>query len=365
MASDYIGRIGVLWRGNREARNEATAENNRLHRVFEALADLNVAAEPAVYSDEIVEEVRDQLLQVDGVLVWVNPIVDGQDRSTLDTMLSEVSSQRVWVSAHPEVILKMGTKEVLFRTRELGWGTDTYLYSTFQEFKTQFPPRLASGGPRVLKQNRGQSGDGVWRVELTTSGSLPVGVETTPVAPRADTIVRVQHARNDSVEETVRLGDFMKRCEDYFSGRGCMIDQPFQQRVAEGMIRCYMVHDKVVGFLHKRPGLFASGGAPPQRVMHEDAAIGFKALRAKVEKEWVPAMQHLLDIETASLPVIWDADFLYGPKTEAGEDMYVLCEINVSSVFPFPEETVGKIAQAAVTCMLSAKQARYATPGLR
>jgi hypothetical protein len=28
----------------------------------------------------------------------------------------------VWVSAHPDVILKMGVKEVLHRTRHLGWG---------------------------------------------------------------------------------------------------------------------------------------------------------------------------------------------------------------------------------------------------
>jgi len=32
------------------------------------------------------------------------------------------------------------------------------------------------------------------------------------------------------------------------------------------------------------------------------------------------------------LPIIWDADFLYGPKTPSGDDSYVLCEINVSAV---------------------------------
>ena len=38
-----------------------------------------------------------------------------------------------------------------------------------------------------------------------------------------------------------------------------------------------------------------------------------------------------------SLPVLWDADFLYGPRTASGDDTYVLCEINVSSVIPFPD----------------------------
>ena len=46
-----------------------------------------------------------------------------------------------------------------------------------------------------------------------------------------------------------------------------------------------------------------------------------------------------------SLAVIWDIDFLYGPKTADGEDTYVLCEINVSSVFPIPDQAPAEIAR--------------------
>jgi hypothetical protein len=53
----------------------------------------------------------------------------------------------------------------------------------------------------------------------------------------------------------------------------------------------------------------------------------------------------LLDIDVKSLPVIWDADFLYGPRTEAGKDTFVLCEINVSSVFPIPDQAPAAIAR--------------------
>lgn len=49
-------------------------------------------------------------------------------------------------------------------------------------------------------------------------------------------------------------------------------------------------------------------------------------------------MMDVLSIGAASLPIIWDADFLYAPRTKSGEDTYVLCEINVSSVFAIPEE---------------------------
>jgi hypothetical protein len=64
-----------------------------------------------------------------------------------------------------------------------------------------------------------------------------------------------------------------------------------------------------------------------------------------MESEWTPQMMQLLDIDAESLPIIWDADFLYGPRTPAGEDSYVLCEINISSVFPFPEQAPPEIAR--------------------
>jgi len=68
------------------------------------------------------EAVRAHLLSMDGVLVWVDPLRAGKDRSRLDPLLREVAARGVWVSAHPDVILKMGVKEVLYRTRELSWG---------------------------------------------------------------------------------------------------------------------------------------------------------------------------------------------------------------------------------------------------
>src|SRR5260221_13134072 len=77
-------------------------------------------------------------------------------------MLRDVASRGVWISAHPDVILKMGVKEVLYRTKHLGWGADTHLYRTARAFNEHFPQRLQSAGPRGLKQNRGHSGVGGW-----------------------------------------------------------------------------------------------------------------------------------------------------------------------------------------------------------
>jgi hypothetical protein len=74
----------------------------------------------------------------------------------------------------------------------------------------------------------------------------------------------------------------------------------------------------------------------------------YQPLRSKMEQDWVPQMQEALGIATADLPVIWDADFFYGPKNDVGDDTYVLCEVNVSAVWPFPPQATRKLAAAAV-----------------
>lgn len=355
-----VAKIGLIWRQN----PSAETEHARLRPIFAALANLNVDAVPVPYSDDAIATVRGHLLRLDGVLVWVDPIAYGEDRSRLDVLLRDVAVQGVWVSANPDVILKMGTKEVLFATRDLGWGTDTDLYRTVDEFKQRFPSRLAAAGPRVLKQHRGNGGLGVWKVERLSSGPAPGG-DQAGQALAADAVVRVLEARRNSLEQDLPLGEFMGRCAGYFAASGRLVDQPFQERLAEGMIRCYLSQDAVIGFAHQliRGLMPAPAGSdvaalpqPGPRIMQPASTPGFEVLREQVEEDWVPAMCQALDIDRAALPVLWDADFLFGPRTEAGADTYVLCEINVSCVTPFPEFAAGQIAQAALTQVLAAKQ---------
>jgi hypothetical protein len=334
-------RIAILWRGDREARRAATPQNNRFHRIFEELEAVGIDAQPAVYADDFADEVREQLLASDGVLVWVDPIHQGLTRTMLDPMLRDVAARGPWASAHPDVILKMGVKEVLHRTKHLGWGADTHLYRTAAEFHDAFPSRLRTAGPRVLKQNRGNGGQGVWKVE-------PAG--------DAGRVI-VLHAARGSVPEEMPLAEFMSRCNAYLTSDGCIVDQPFQPRLPDGMIRCYMGADKVVGFGHQLikalippppEGPDSPEAQPGPRIMHGADAPQFQALRSKMEAEWTPQMMALLSIDAASLPIIWDADFLYGPRDASGADSYVLCEINVSSVFAIPDEAPAAIARLVV-----------------
>jgi hypothetical protein len=337
-------RIGVLWRGDRRAEAPLPRADRGLGPLYDAFARLPVVLEPVPYSDDAVDEVREQLLALDGVLVWVNPIQDGASRALLDPLLREVSAEGVWVSAHPDVILQMGTKEILYRTRDLGWGSDTSLYRSAGEFARGFPGRLGQLGRLVLKQGRGNGGNGVWKVELPAGKPGPAGL---------DTVVRVQDARSkDGSSELLALGSFMQQCEDYFAWSGCLVDQAYQDRLADGMLRCYFSGGQVVGFCRQWPkGLLDDDphhGVPPASVMEGPDVPDCQLLRAEAETRWVPQMISILGIDPRELPVIWDADFLYGPKTAAGDNTYVLCEVNVSAVWPFPPMAAPAVAAAAL-----------------
>lgn len=367
MTQESCERVAILYPGDHQARQNATPGNNRFSELFKAFAAGGVQVEPAVYQDVFCEEVRQQLMKVDAVLVWANPVEAGRDRAVLDSMLGDVAAADIFVSTHPEVILKLGTKEVLYRTRDIGWGCDTHLYASMEQMRQQLPARLASGRARVLKQYRGNGGDGVWKVQLPPN-ALANGERYSGVAlPQPDSVLCVRHAKRGCSEEEITLAELFDRCEQYFAANGRMIDQQYQERLREGMIRCYLVHDKVVGFGHQAiNALFPAppGAAPAQapqpgpRLYHPPTKPEFQILKNTLEREWVSAMQRLLEIDSDSLPILWDCDFLLGPKRDNGEDTYVLCEINVSSVAPYPESAVPYIVDATVIRLRAARHKR-------
>ena len=328
-----LGRIAILWRGDEAARRTAAPDTSRFKALFAALADIGIDAEPVVYEDDVLDAVRAQLATLDGVLVWVNPIHEGRNRANLDQLLREVAAGGVWVSAHPDVILKMGTKEVLHRTRAMSWGCDTALYRTAEAMRVELPVRLAAG-PRVIKRNRGNGGQGVWKVQSVAS-------------PRSRPMVHVLDATKSDSEE-LSLDEFLARCVEYFED-GCVVDQQFQARLSEGVVRCYMAGDRCAGFGYQKVKALvdtpAGRAAAGPRLYTFNADPRFQRLRRLMEDEWTPQLISLLDIARRDLPMIWDADFMLGPPGANGTDSYVLGEINVSSVFPIPDEAPTEIAR--------------------
>lgn len=336
-------RVGLLWQG--DAVRDVTLESSGLASVARALRNVGIEVEAVVYRPELSGDVHDQLSRMDGVLVWVNPVEQGGDRRKLNALLREASSQGTLVSAHPDIIDLIGTKEVVFETRAIGWGSDIRRYATSGELRAGLTTCLARG-PRVLKRSRGNGGLGVWKVELAAPN--PVDSEVA-----GDTIVKVRHAERGSVEQEMRLHEFLVLMERYFEAGDVIVDQEYQSRLTDGMVRCYLVGDQLVGFgeqlvnaLYPAPDGGKPGDAPHPGIREYFPASreDFQPLKDQLERDWLPAMCATLSIDRTDLPVIWDADFLHGPPTATGEPTYVLCEINVSSVFPFPDDALGPLA---------------------
>ena len=311
----------------------------------------------------------------DGILVWADPLGEGSDRRTLDRALRHAESTGAWVSARPDVIDKLGTKGVLVTTRSLGWGSDTHRYRDRDAFHHGFPARLGADGVRVLKANRGNGGRTVWKVRL------PGGSAPTALGPQAPVIV--QHARiRDGAATIMTLAAFIHLVDesgafDAWGGTGYLVDQEFIPGITRGIVRCYLVGDAVVGFARQYPdGVIPDGpvevvletrpsadevmGLPSPKTMYPPDEPELSDVRYRLESSWVPEMTKLLELNPDHLPALWDVDLLFadaprrhrGGRTASGDDSrYVLCEINASSIIPFPPQAPAKVSQHAVAAL--------------
>jgi hypothetical protein len=316
-------------------RDRADPAESRFAALFDALSAAGVHAEPVVYNDQFVEEVRTQSLSLDGLLVWHNPIEGGRSRAVLDAMLRDLAKQGVFVSAHPDSILSMGTKDVLLAVRDLPFGSDAVRVADLAALRDGLPARLTHGA-RVLKQHRGHSGIGVWRVAACEDG-----------------LFSLRHAQRGSTEEFVEFETVVTRLAPYFEQGGHMIDQAWQPRLVEGMTRAYLVRDRVAGFGHQEINALyptQAGGAPLQpstRLYSGPNDSRFQSLRRLLEDQWVALLCERTRTPNERLPLLWDADFIPGARAGA----HVLCEINVSSVSPFPETAIDPLVQSLIASL--------------
>ena len=73
----------------------------------------------------------------------------------LDALLREVAEAGVFVSTHPDVIMKLGTKDVLVDTREMGWGSDVHRLDTQEQLRSELGQRLAAGSTESSSSGAG------------------------------------------------------------------------------------------------------------------------------------------------------------------------------------------------------------------
>lgn len=331
MAKAASPRVALLYPGDREARDRADPAASHFAALFDAFAAAGVKAEPAVWNDDFAEEVAAQLREVQVVLAWCNPIESGRRRDRLDVVLRKVASHGVHVSAHPEAVLRLGTKDVLFNARDLPFGSDVHRIDHLAQVETELPGRLRVG-PRVLKQHRGHSGIGIWRVEALPSGRL-----------------HVRHAQRGSEPQEMSLDEVQATLSPYFEPEagGHMIDQAWQPRLGEGTVRAYLVGDRVAGFGHQAVNaLHPDEPQPGPRLYHGPDLPAFQGLRERLESGWVEMLRERVELAREHLPLLWDCDFMLGELSASDPERFVLCEINVSSVSPFPPSCIAPLVEA-------------------
>ena len=335
-------KVAILLAGDPTVFGSISEEKRKLHGLFSAFEKEHIDTQLIVYADTYVPEIEKQLLEKDAVLVWINPIEKGNSRSILDAMLRRISDEHIFVSTNPNVILKIGTKDVLYTTKEMDWGTDVEIYNSFNELREKLVITLQPGISRVLKQYRGNGGNGIWRIEFSKNNP----------DNNDDPFIRVLHALRNSKEQVMLLSEFLDTIKNLFDNSGKIINQEFISPIPDGMIRCYMTQNKVVGFGQQyvtalvRPENPDEVIEPSLRVYFPKTKPEYQNLRFKMEQEWIPQLEQLFNLEKNALPIIWDADFLFRSNKNPAKSTFALCEINVSSVFPFPEYAVTDIVIA-------------------
>ena len=149
------------------------------------------------------------------------------------------------------------------------------------------------------------------------------------------------------------LAEFIAQCEPYFSRGDGMIDQIYQRRLPEGMVRCYLVRDRVAGFGEQlvnalypaEPGAAANSAPQPgPRLYYPAHTSGLPAAQGQAGARVAgPAVRHHWRREGAIADPV-GCRFSLWREGHSGADTYVLCEINVSSVYPFPDDALGPLA---------------------
>eukprot|EP00963_Diacronema_lutheri_P006088 scaffold516_cov307-Pavlova_lutheri.AAC.2 len=295
--------------------------------ICNALIDMGWCSYPVFYSDKEAAHVEAELMAADGVVVRVNPAVyEGVTQGLLDEMLARLAERGVATMSHPETMKNMGSKMAIVKVNDLPFGMkDTFAYRDFDAWSSNFNKTIATG-PRVIKQNRGSQGEGIWVCNV--KGGASAGV------PDEGTVLELQEAKDNHREE-MSLGDFVRFCRQYLEGEdGLIVDQRFLPRIVEGEIRVNMIYDQAIEIVHKKcvdGGISATLASGAKYVRYSPADPNFAPLVALL-KDNLGKIMPALDLANVPLPLIWSVDFILGPKNIDGTDSYFLGEINCSCV---------------------------------
>merc|ERR1712187_354577 len=181
--------------------------------------------------------------------------------------------------------------------------------------------------PRVIKQNRGSSGEGIWLCWL--QGKEYCKNFGDAMLDDGDKLKLMEMGDNHVEYHTV--SEFLEFClngsggiagkwTSTFNGKyleggkemgGRLVDQRLLPRIVEGEVRMQMVKNELFAIIHKKPqkgGMSAVGGIS-EYTFYEPDAPEFADLKTKLYQD-IPNMMTAMGLGGEPLPLLWTADFI-------------------------------------------------------
>ena len=201
----------------------------------------------------------------DALIVRCNPgqiKADGGSQEKFDDGMRAMKKLGIQVWPSPDVMEFMGAKDALTNIKDLNIGLpDTLSYYDDAAFIEGFKKTMAFQ-PRVVKQNRGSSGEGIWIIKLKEGNYC----ENYGDRLCEDGEVLSLMEANDNHAEEHTVAEFIEFCVNgrtdksgewtskgvgkYLEGGkaagGMLVDQRFCPRIVEGELRYNCVGKKLV-----------------------------------------------------------------------------------------------------------------------
>merc|ERR1719473_1440239 len=294
--------------------------------------------------------------QFDALIVRCNPgqiKADGGSQEKFDDGMRTMQRLGIQVWPSPDVMEFMGAKDALTKIANLNIGLeDTLTYYTAEEFADGFKKTMKFQ-PRVIKQNRGSAGEGIWIIKLQ-SGEY---CSTFGEASCSDDEILDMMEANDNHAETHTVAEFIEFCVNgrtdtsgewtskgvgkYLEGGkeagGQLVDQRFCPRIVEGELRYNCVGPELVGIIHKKPkegGISAVSGTGSIYTFYEPEEPLFANLTRGFLGEDMPKVMPSLGLADEPIPLWWTSDFINAspPGTPSVKEKWIVGEFNCSCV---------------------------------
>jgi len=307
------------------------------------------------YVHEEHDKFFDVVKNFDALIVRCNPgqiKTDGGSQEKFDAGMRAMLKKGIQVWPSPDVMEFMGAKDALTNIKDLSIGLpDTLSYYEEADFITGFKKTMAFQ-PRVIKQNRGSSGEGIWIIKLKEGNYCPGYGDRSC----EDSEVLSLMEANDNHAEEHTVAEFIEFCKNgrtdksgtwtskgtgkYLEGGkaagGMLVDQRFCPRIVEGELRYNAVGPKLVGIIHKKPadgGISAVGGTGSIYTFYGPDEPKFKNLTENFLTRDIDKIMPALGLNEP-IPLWWTTDFILASPvgTPAEEEKWIVGEFNCSCV---------------------------------